>query len=216
MVKKVMGLFVIVVGILVLLSNFDLIDFDNMAGAVFSLGIFAIGAAGLIEKKQFDIVLSAFVVIGGLYFIANLGFIDEDVIGLIVGPLLIVAVGLSLFFSIGKRIVDDKDKANYIAIFGGVECKNQSNNYVSSEITAIFGGADIDYRKIKFKDKKAYINVTAIFGGATIILPEDIKVTVKGLPLFGGAENKAVSNPESKNEMIINYTAVFGGVEIKN
>jgi predicted membrane protein len=216
MVKKVMGLFIVVVGILVLLSNFDMIDFDSMANAVFSLGIFLIGAAGLIEKRHFDFILSAFVLVGGLYFIANLGLIDEDAIGLIVGPLLIVAIGLSLFFSLSKRIVDDKDKANYVAIFGGVEYKNQSNEYVSSEITTIFGGADIDYRKIKFKDKKAYINVTTIFGGATIILPDDIKVTVKGLPLFGGAENKCVSNPEAKYEMIINYTAIFGGVEIKN
>jgi predicted membrane protein len=109
-----------------------------------------------------------------------------------------------------------KSVTNYVAVFSGVEDKNESKDYVSSEITAIFGGAEVDYRKIKMADDVAYINVTAIFGGATLIIPENVKVTVKGLPIFGGAENKAISDPDSKKEIVINYTAVFGGVEIKN
>lgn len=216
MTKKVIGLIVIVTGILLLLSNLDIVVFEDLSGIVFSVGIMIIGIAGLIDRKRFDFILSMFVIFGGLYLASNLGMIEEELIGQILGPVIIIAVGLSLVLSVTKRMVTTKPITNYIAVFSGVEDKNESKEYISSEITAIFGGAEVDYRKIKIKDEVGYINVTAIFGGATIYVPEDVKVTVKGLPIFGGAENKTISNPDSKKELIITYTAAFGGVEIRN
>lgn len=216
MFKKVIGLIVIITGILLLLSNLDIMAFDDFSGMVFSMGIMIVGLAGLYEKKRFDLILFMFVIFGGLYFASNLDLIAEDTINTIFWPTVIIAVGLSLLFSVSRRITTNKPVASYVAVFSGVEDKNVSNEYVGSEIIAVFGGADIDYSKIKFKENKAYINVTVAFGGATIIVPKDIKVTVKGLPIFGGAENKAVSDDESKKELIIDYTAIFGGVEIKN
>lgn len=216
MVKKVIGLVVIIAGILLLLSNLEVVSFDDLSGVIFSLGVMIVGVAGLIEKRRFDFILSMFVIFGGLYFLSNINVIPADTIDVIFWPIVITAIGLSLFFSVGKRLTTDKPVASYVAVFSGVEDRNISDEYISSEITAIFGGAEVDYRKIKIKDKVGHINVTAIFGGATIMVPEDVKVTVKGLPMFGGAENKAVTPENPKKELIVNYTAIFGGVEIKN
>ena len=215
MVKKVIGLIVVITGILLLLSNLDVVSFDDLSGVVFSLGVMVVGIAGIMEKRRFDFVLGLFIMFGALYFLANVNVIDKSTADSVFGPTIVIAIGLSLLFSVTKR-VSNKPVTSYVAVFSGVEDKNVSSEYISSEITAIFGGADVDYRKIKIKGNQAYINVTAIFGGATIIVPEDVKITVKGLPMFGGAENKAISDDESKKELIINYTAIFGGVEIKN
>lgn len=216
MTKRVIGLTVIVTGILLLLSNLDIVVFKDLWDVVVSLGIMIIGVAGIIERRKFDFVMSMFVIFGGLYFSSNIGLIEENVIDDILWPTVIIAIGLSLIFNVTKKIVTDKPVTSYTAIFGGIEDKNVSKEYVSSEITAIFGGAEIDYRKIKIKDKVGYINITTIFGGADILVPDDVKVTVKGLPIFGGTDNRAISDDDATKELIINYTAIFGGVDIKN
>ena len=216
MVKKAFGLIVVITGCLLLLANFDVVEFNDVSGVVFSLGIMTIGILGVAQKRRFDLILSSMIILGGLYFLTNIGVFEEEIIELVFWPFVIIAVGLSLLFSVTRKIVSNKPVTSYVAVFSGVEDKNVSSEYISSEITAVFGGADIDYRKINIKDKVGYIDITVAFGGVTIIVPEDIKVTVKGLPIFGGAENKSVSNKDSKKELIINYTAVFGGVEIKN
>jgi predicted membrane protein len=192
------------------------VSFDDLSSIIFSLGVMFIGISGLLEKKRFDFVLVMFVIFGGLYFLSNIGYFDKQTINIIMGPSVIITVGLALMLCVGKRRITDKPVVSYTALFSGVEDKNVSDEYESSEITAIFGGAEIDYRKIKIRDKVGYINITVAFGGVTIYLPEDVKVTVNGMPIFGGAENNAVSKDDSKKELIINYTVIFGGVEIKN
>lgn len=216
MVKKVFGLIVVVVGGLLLLSNFNVINLESIMGTVLSVGIFAIGLAGLIEKKRFDFIMSAFVIGGALYFAANINLIKYSTAKEIIWPLVIIALGLALIFSFTKKTSDTKNSSSYSAIFSGVEQKNISQEYESSDITTIFGGAEIDYRKINIKGDKGYINVTSIFGGSTIFVPEDVKITLTGLPILGGAENKATSNEKAKKELIITYTVVCGGLEIKN
>ena len=213
--KKIIGLIITLIGMLLLLSNLEIVSFEDLYGIVFSTAIIIIGLAGLIERRRFDFIMTMFVVFGGLYLLSNLGLVDESIIDVILGPVFIMVVGLSLLFSVTKRI-STKPVTSYVAIFSGVEDKNESKDYLSSDITAIFGGAEIDFRKIKVKDKVGYINATAIFGGITVIVPEDVKVTVKGFPIFGGAENKAVTKTEAKTELVINYMAMFGGVDIKN
>lgn len=213
--KKVFGLIVIVTGVLLLLDNLKIVLFDDLFGLVFSIGAVIIGITGLIEKKRFDFILTMFIVFGSLYFLSNIDVLEAKIINDIFWPIVVIGIGVSLLFSVTTR-VSNKSVTPYLAIFSGVEEKNESAEYVSSDITAIFGGAEINYRKIKIKDNVGYINVTAIFGGATIMVPEDVKITVKGLPIFGGAENKAVSLDKARKELVINYTAIFGGVEIKN
>lgn len=213
--KKVFGFMVIITGILLLFDNLNIVSFDNLFGLVISIGAIIVGITGLIEKKRFDFIMTMFIVFGGLYFLSNVGIMEEGVVDDIFWPIVIIGIGLSLLFSVTTR-VSNKSITPYLAIFSGVEEKNESAEYISSDITAIFGGAEVNYRKIKIKDNVGYINVTAIFGAATIMVPEDVKITVKGLPIFGGAENKAVSLDKARKELVINYTAIFGGVEIKN
>lgn len=216
MVKKVIGFLVILIGALLLLSNFKIIDLESIMGTVFSVGLFAIGVTGLIERKRFDFMMSAFVIVGILYFLANINIIKYNTANMIIWPLIIITIGISLIFSFTKKVADPKNKSSYSAIFSGIEQKNISQEYVSSDITTIFGGAEIDYRKINIKGDKGYINVISIFGGSTIFVPEDVKLTITGLPILGGAENKAATNEKAKKELIITYTVVFGGLEIKN
>jgi len=213
--KKVFGFLVLITGVLLLLDNLSIISFDNLFGMLISIGAVVIGISGLVEKKRFDFILTMFIVFGSLYFLSNIDVLEANTVNDIFWPIIIIGIGVSLLFSVTTR-VNNKSVTPYLAIFSGVEEKNESTEYISSDITAIFGGADIDYRKIKIKDNVGYINITTVFGGVTIFVPEDVKVTVKGLPIFGGTENRAVSLDKARKELVINYTVVFGGIEIKN
>lgn len=216
MTKRIVGLMIVSIGILLLLSNLDVVMFERFWRIIIALGIMAIGINGLIEKKRLDVILLILTIFGGLYLLANVGLIEYKIIKIIFWPLINILIGVSLLMGTSKKRFKNNKATSYIAVFSSVEDTNKNNEYENSEITAIFGGVEVDYRDIKIKDKLAYINVTVAFGGVTIFVPADVKITIKGMPIFGGVENKSLSKDTAKSELIINYTALCGGIEIKN
>lgn len=137
-------------------------------------------------------------------------------------PVIIIIVGLSVLLGSGKRkhkegIEDNDNLISGFALFSGVERKIRSKSFRGGSITALFGGADIDFREASISPDGAVLDLTAIFGGVDIKLPENWNIEINSTALFGGVGNKAKSDaPAGENPLIINATAIFGGVEIKN
>jgi hypothetical protein len=109
---------------------------------------------------------------------------------------------------------------NEAAIFGGGKRKVTSQDFKGGELTAIFGGFEIDLRNAGMAGDSAVLEVNAIFGGAEIRIPDTWTAVVQGMGIFGGygddtrAPNPA-ANPQIKR-LFVKGTAVFGGVSVKN
>jgi hypothetical protein len=109
---------------------------------------------------------------------------------------------------------------NEVAIFGGGKRKVTSQDFRGGELTAIFGGFEIDLRNAGMTGDSAVLEINAIFGGAEVRIPETWTAVVQGVGIFGGygdettAPNPA-ANPQIKR-LFLKGAAVFGGVSIKN
>ena len=107
-----------------------------------------------------------------------------------------------------------------VAIFGGGKRKVTTQDFQGGELTAIFGGFEIDLRYAGMVRDSAVLEINAIFGGAEIRIPESWIAVVQGVGILGGygdettAPNPA-TNPQSKR-LFVKGAAVFGGVSVKN
>jgi predicted membrane protein len=124
----------------------------------------------------------------------------------------------------GKRHFFDssirKDYLDDISVFGGGHKVIHSDSFKGGNITAIFGGSEIDLTQCKLAPGENYIDVVIIFGGSTIVVPNNWDVILNVTPLFGGFSNKksryVSSGTEPAGTLIIKGVVLFGGGEIKS
>jgi predicted membrane protein len=122
-----------------------------------------------------------------------------------------------------KRFYDSSIKRDYIddiAVFGGGHKVIHSDSFKGGNITAIFGGSEIDLTQCKLAPGENIIDVVIIFGGTTIVVPNNWDVILSVTPLFGGFSNKksryVSSGIEPSGTLIIKGVILFGGGEIKS
>ena len=116
--------------------------------------------------------------------------------------------------SINRDFIDD------VSVFGGGHKIIHSDNFKGGNITAIFGGSEIDLTQCKLAPGENVIDVVIIFGGSTIVVPNNWDVITNVTPLFGGFSYKKSRSQSSGSEpaatLIIKGVAIFGGGEVKS
>ncbi|RZL34524.1 MAG: hypothetical protein EOO96_09500 [Pedobacter sp.] len=114
-----------------------------------------------------------------------------------------------------KRDNDFLDSTN---VFGGSHQAVYSKNFKGGEITAVFGGCDVNLTQADFEGE-VVLDVTAIFGGAKIIVPAGWQIKHEVTAIFGGLDDKRpiVLNGEEKTKvLVVKGIALFGGVDIRS
>lgn len=118
-----------------------------------------------------------------------------------------------------------KDKKAYsqdfldsVNVFGGSNQTVYSKNFKGGEITAVFGGCDVNLTQADFEGT-IEIDVTAVFGGCKIIVPAGWQVKSEVTAIFGGLDDKRGMQPATEGTdklLVIRGVAMFGGVDIRN
>jgi predicted membrane protein len=223
------GLF-IAVGILLFLSINDLISF-RLSNIVFSFPffLFIVGILILInsQKKTFGAIL---VVIGGFFLIPKI-FPWIHFEGSLIFPLILIGLGIAIIIKqrkpgsfipasgpstegIRKDYIDD------VAVFGGGTKVLVSDEFKGGNVTAIFGGSEIDLSRCRLSDGENVLDVLFIFGGSDIYVPKEWNIIVNVTPVFGGFSNKILRDPsmaiDTSRTLVIKGLALFGGGEVKN
>jgi predicted membrane protein len=216
MMKKLVAIFIILTGFVLFLSNLDVVNFNDVFGYLWPTFIILVGLAGIFTNKKADITNLIIILIGLHFLFIKLDLIEENLIRIVFFPIILILIGFNLLVK-GDQVKKVSNRKSYTAIFGGIEEKNNDDNFTGCDITTIFGGVELDFSEIKIKEEKAIINITSLFGGAELTLPKDYKVTVQGTPIFGGCENKLrEQTTKAKKELIINFVVAFGGIALKN
>jgi predicted membrane protein len=177
------------------------------------------------EKKFLGGVLTG---IGGLFLVERI-FPEVDYNGGIVIPLFLIILGAYIIFK--KRRIDtdtgqqfetskiNKDKIDDVSIFGGGNKIISSNNFQGGNITAIFGGSEINLMNCQLAEGDNVLDVLCVFGGTTIIVPKEWNVVLNVTSILGGFSNKAIRNPsvviDQSRTLHVKGLAMFGGGEIK-
>lgn len=219
-----LGAILIILGGLFLLNSLDIFDF-RFTRIFISWPFFflVIGLYILVnsDKKVFGAILTG---LGGLFLIPRI-FPGIYINWSIVFPILLIAVGLYIILhrrqntefmqgQIKEDFIDD------ISIFGGGDKIVTSQNFRGGNITAVFGGSDINLTSCKLAEGINTIDVFTLFGGTTIIVPKHWNVMVSVTSLLGGFSNKGIKDPtveiDTSRSLVIKGLVIFGGGEVKN
>lgn len=107
-----------------------------------------------------------------------------------------------------------------VAVFGGVQRRVESQEFEGGEVTAVFGGVEIDLRTAGTKKDEVLLEVNAVFGGVELQVPESWDVTMRGAAFLGGHEDRThpsrAQDGVKRPRLVIEGNAVFGGVSVRN
>ncbi len=219
-----LGALLIIIGGLFLLNSLNILDF-RFSRIIISwpFFFFLIGLYILVqsEKKVFGGILAG---LGALFLLPRI-FPGIIINWSIVFPLLLIAIGLYIIFHRRKKFelikgtVKD-DVIDDVNIFGGGEKVITSANFKGGNITAIFGGSEINMTQCRLAEGINTIDIFALFGGTTIIVPKNWNVIVNVTTVLGGFSNKGIKDPtveiDLSRTLVIKGLVIFGGGEVKN
>ena len=226
--RILLGGILIILGGIFLLNTMNIMHF-RIAHVIFSWSfiMFVIGLFVLIntEKKFLGGILTG---IGALFLIPRI-FPEVDYDGGIIIPIFLIILGIYIIIKkrkseTGSEFPFDssklsKDRIDDVSIFGGGTKIISSNNFQGGNITAIFGGSEINLINCQLAEGNNVLDVLCVFGGTTIILPKEWDVVINVTSILGGFSNKAIRNPsvviDQSRTLHIKGLAMFGGGEVK-
>jgi predicted membrane protein len=226
--RVILGGILIILGGIFLLNTMDILHF-RFAHVVFSwpfimlvIGVFILVNT---EKKFLGGILSG---IGALFLVPRI-FPEVDYNAGIIFPIILIILGA--YIILRKRKADEasifnsgsskvnKDQIDDVSIFGGGTKIISSSNFQGGNITAIFGGSEINLMNCQLADGDNVLDVLCVFGGTTIIVPKEWNVVINVTSILGGFSNKAIRNPsiviDQSKTLHIKGLAMFGGGEVK-
>lgn len=222
--QVILGAAAIGLGLLFLLDNLDIWDFNHAIGfwpAVFIV----IGLVKLWDARTTGGYLlgGAFVAVGALMILHRLDIIYFSMSTM--WPLFLIgAGGFVIYKALARRHeAEPRMKAdagtesvvNVTAILGGFQRRIVTPDFQGGEITAVMGGCELDMRESSINGE-AVIDVFAVFGGISIKVPRDWTVILHGTPILGGFDEKTTTPPDNAKRLIVKGYAIMGGVEVRN
>ncbi|KMT22223.1 LiaF transmembrane domain-containing protein [Clostridium cylindrosporum] len=215
------GLLFIVLGVLFGGNALDLWNFNLFFEGWWTLFIIVPSIMGLFQRGS---KISALIglVVGVMLLLSAQNIISWYILSKLIIPIIFIFIGLQIIFR--KDFSKDKfyEKSfssdglpEYTAFFSGNDINFPYEKFVGANLTAIFGGVDLNLKNAII-DEDVVINSLVIFGGADIIVPPNVKVKVSSIPILGGNSNKTSQViREDVPTIYIKAISIFGGTEIK-
>jgi len=218
---------VIGIGVIFLLNNLNIVFLHDVWRYWPGL-LIAAGIAKMVDSLDSGgrVMGGLLVGVGGLFLADTLGYLTLSWADF--WPLVLIGAGVLMLWS---RLsppqlkipnvagVAREGMLNETAIFGGGQRKVTTDDFRGGNITAVFGGVEIDLRRAGMRGDSAAINVACIFGGIVLRLPENWIAVTQVVAAFGGLGNKSVepnADLPGVKRLYIKGAAIFGGVEVKN
>lgn len=223
------GLVMMVVGGGLLLDAFDVIEFSFALSTWWPSILMVIALAQIASRSGSVLGSGILFTVGALLQLSKLDYLPGGFWSAF-WPIVLILIGLSMISSRWKKKASVTVDPNFIgsvnvegsrfernAIFTGVDARVTSQDFTGGDITAVFGGVDLDLREAGIEGNMALLNVSVVFGGVEIIVPPTWRVVVKGTPVFGGIDDKSMRNTPDANAptLVIDASVIFGGLEIR-
>jgi predicted membrane protein len=220
------GIGMMILGILIALdqlASFSLPWLGVRAIALWPLVIVAVGMVKIVESRLRSVGGWVLFAIGILLFARSVW--GRVSIGDIIWPCILVAVGVFIVFHavqrhrrVPSRLNKSGDFARGTAILSAYTHKPNGGIFDGGEITAIFGGFEIDLRQATMKNEAAKIDIFVLFGGGEILVPDGWEVSVQVSAVAGGVNDRTLNLPTAagkRPKLLVTGTVMLGGIEVK-
>jgi predicted membrane protein len=223
---------IIALGVLFLFDNLGIIRFNEVA-RYWPVILIALGVVRLVDSHGTASVVFGGLLAGagGLLLLNNLNIIYFD--WRIFWPAVLIGMGILMLLRTHSWHQDWPDRQdghdtpnappapgtiNLWTMFGGGERRIDAPDFRGGEISAMFGGFEIDLRGATMAEAQATIDVSVMFGGVEIQIPETWVAEIRGTALFGGfSDDTRPPQPgQPAPHLIVTGYAMFGGVTISN
>ncbi len=238
--KIMWGIALIVVGVFIALNRLNVISFDVIFDGWWTLFIIVPCAIGLFQRQNVTGNLIG-VIVGVSLFATHREWLNWDLVGELIFPVILVAIGVGVIFTKKEKETFDESKdieetlienpvineevgfsdsmetkkLNVFSAFSGGKSVVDGDKVTGGEITAVFGGADCDLTNAVFEGVTK-LNVNAIFGGVKLILPKNVNVKINPTSIFGATTNNRNSaNDTNAPTVYVNALSMFGGIKIR-
>lgn len=229
--KLIVAILLIAAGALLMLDTFDISSIPLRYYILSWKSI--IIAIGVIIIATRDKAISGYILIG-LGVIAWLpSFVNYNIsLGQIFWPALLIGVGILIISRRGRhgnhrRVTAKGSQANIdgyiddVSIFGGGTKIIQSQDFKGGDITAIFGGSEISFKKAIISEEGCTIDAFVMFGGTKLIVPDNWVIKSDIVSIFGGLNDKRAIHPDENHTeptavLYLKGSVLFGGIEIKS
>ena len=217
--RYLIGLLLIVLGSGYILDQFGIIYFGDIISDWWPLLFVGVGVFNIFRSKGSIVSSTLLIAIGLMLLASTFSFIPS--FWSLFWPICILLVGIWILTSRARHprcnaaAIDELDG---VAFFSGYNQKVTGENFRGGNLTAIFGGCEIDLSEVELSPTStANLDITAAFGGVKLTVPKHWHIQSKGYPIFGGFENKVKGSTdplEIKPVLNVNYFVLFGGVSI--
>ncbi|HEY4979763.1 MAG TPA: DUF5668 domain-containing protein [Candidatus Acidoferrum sp.] len=222
------GIVLVVIGTIFLLDHLGILRAETL-WKFWPLILVVVGLLKVFNPSE-RVVGIGFILVGALIQLHELGRI-----GLSWGtiwPFILIFAGIMLIWNRfeGPKVLvlpgavasGGHDTVNEYALFGGVERRVTINNFRGGNVTAIFGGVELDFRSAEIEGGEATLFVEAVFGGIEIVVPDRWNVSFQVQSIFAGYSDETrqplpdpVGAPPRKT-LMVHGRATFGGITVKN
>ncbi len=222
----VLGIGVVLLGVVLLLDEIPGLGDSALLGFIKNLWPLILVAMGIVRLRTPEAGHPAkgwgFLAAGGILLLVTLGHGHFDAL---IGPALVVAVGIFIILRTLRRQrgtpPEPDGSDDYLrgtAILSGFKRQVRSQALKGGELTAIFGGFELDLRQATLVEDTAKVDVFILFGGGEIRVPEDWEVVIQASAIAGGIDDKKLVQgpPENRRRLILTGSILFGGIEVKN
>ena len=230
--KSIAAILLIVAGGILFLETFDIVNID-LKHYIFNWKTLLIGI-GLIIAVSGSNKIPGYIMIGIGFLFWIPSIFDYNVrLFQVFWPIVLIGIGLVILSRRNKHESllkghhpnrgDDgtyqNDYIDDVSIFGGGVKRFSSQNLKGGNITAVFGGSEIDLTTSQMSNEGTVIDMFTMFGGTKLIVPGNWQVRSEATSVFGGFTDKRHIKPEqafTEKVLLIKGFVFFGGVEIKN
>ena len=220
--KFVLGVFVLIAGILLTLDSLNLVDtsryFRFWPAVLIGVGavVFTQARGGHDRGKGALIVLAGVVLMLGAFDIIEVRFWE------LFWPGVMIVAGGSLIMQTLRRhrgpSLDPSESVSSFTFMGGVKRTSNANPFRHSDLTAIWGGCDLDLRQATIPPgEEAAIDVFALMGGHKSRVPEEWAVDSRVFPFMGGVDDKTTPAADaSAPRLVVRGAIIMGGLHLSN
>ena len=219
--RAILGLILVIVGFLLVASNFHLFPFPwrhvifSWQGILILIGIF------FLFSREATATGWILIGIGGFFLIPRIWEVPGGWNGLF-WPAILLGVGAILIVrGLTQRRHNVEDSVDFIDdmnIFGGGDRIINSQNFKGGRMTFIFGGSKYNMMSAELAKGRNTIDLFAMFGGCKFLIPPDWIVRLEVNGIFGGFSDKRAVRKDlprdPSKELVIKGVCIFGGGDV--
>jgi hypothetical protein len=104
-----------------------------------------------------------------------------------------------------------------VAIFGGTRRTGRWRVHPETNVSAAFGGVELDLSEATFEANELQFSVNCLFGGVEMTVPEGTEVVSHVAAVFGGADVHRLAPPQpGMPRIVVTGFVLFGGLNVRN